>query len=278
MRFTNFESIEKLVDIAISEDLSNGDPSTEVSIDESLVLDFELILKQPGVLSGIDVAEFVFKKIDPKINFNSLIDDRYSDSRVFAKIDGPAKSILSAERTALNFIQRMSGVATSVYEYKKLISDLNVDIVDTRKTIPGWRILDKYSVLAGGGANHRIDLGQMIMLKDNHLNSGNLNEIVKKSKHEYPELKIEVEVENEFQLNEALFLPIERIMLDNWEAKRASEAVKKIRSKNKDIIIEISGGINKETIRSYALCLPDIISIGSVTHSAKALDISLEVA
>ena len=160
----------------------------------------------------------------------------------------------------------------------QLISDLNVDIVDTRKTIPGWRILDKYSVLAGGGANHRIDLGQMIMLKDNHLNSGNLDEIVKKSKHEYPELKIEVEVENEFQLNEVLFLPIERIMLDNWEIKKASEAVKKIRSKNKDIIIEISGGINKESIRSYALCLPDIISLGSVTHSAKALDISLEVA
>ena len=158
MRFTNFESIEKLVDIAVNEDLSNGDPSTEVSIDDSLVLDFELILKEPGVLSGIDVAEFVFKKVDQKIEFHSLIDDRYSESGVFAKIHGPAKSILSAERTALNFMQRMSGVATSVYEYKKLISDLEVDIVDTRKTIPGWRILDKYSVLAGGGSNHRIEV------------------------------------------------------------------------------------------------------------------------
>tara|TARA_B100001996_G_C18303610_1_gene455640 strand:- start:72 stop:590 length:519 start_codon:yes stop_codon:yes gene_type:complete len=172
----------------------------------------------------------------------------------------------------------MSGVATSVYEYKKLISDLDVDIVDTRKTIPGWRILDKYSVLVGGGVNHRIDLGQMVMLKDNHLNSRNLDEIVMKSKDEYPELKIEVEVENESQLDEALILPIDRIMLDNWEPNKASEAVKKIRSKNKHLVIEISGGINKETIRSYALCLPDIISLGSVTHSAKALDISLEVA
>ena len=278
MRFTNFESIEKLVDIAVNEDLSNGDPSTEVSIDDSLVLDFELILKEPGVLAGIDVAEFVFKKVDQKIEFHSLIDDRYSESGVFAKIHGPAKSILSAERTALNFMQRMSGVATSVYEYKKLISDLEVDIVDTRKTIPGWRILDKYSVLAGGGSNHRIDLGQMIMLKDNHLNSGDLNEIVKRSKHEYPELKIEIEVENEFQLDEVLFLPIDRIMLDNWDPKKALEAVKKIRSKNKNIIIEISGGINKETLRSYALCLPDIISLGSITHSVNALDISLEVA
>ncbi len=278
MRFTNFESIEKLVDIAINEDLSSGDPSTEVSIDDSLVLDFELILKEPGVLSGIDVAEFVFKKVDPKIKFHSLIDDRYSEPGVFSKIHGPAKSILSAERTALNFMQRMSGVATSVYEHKKLISDLEVDIVDTRKTIPGWRILDKYSVLAGGGSNHRIDLGQMIMLKDNHLNSGDLNEIVKRSKHEYPELKIEIEVENEFQLDEVLFLPIDRIMLDNWDPKKALEAVKKIRSKNKNIIIEISGGINKETLRSYALCLPDIISLGSITHSVNALDISLEVA
>ena len=278
MRFTNFESIEKLVDIAVNEDLSNGDPSTEVSIDDSLVLDFELILKEPGVLAGIDVAEFVFKKVDQKIEFHSLIDDRYSESGVFAKIHGPAKSILSAERTALNFMQRMSGVATSVYEYKKLISDLEVDIVDTRKTIPGWRILDKYSVLAGGGSNHRIDLGQMIMLKDNHLNSGDLNEIVKRSKHEYPELKIEIEVENEFQLDEVLFLPVDRIMLDNWDPKKALEAVKKIRSKNKNIIIEISGGINKETLRSYALCLPDIISLGSITHSVNALDISLEVA
>ena len=278
MRFTNFESIEKLVDIAVNEDLSNGDPSTEVSIDDSLVLDFELILKEPGVLAGIDVAEFVFKKVDQKIKFHSLIDDRYSESGVFAKIHGPAKSILSAERTALNFMQRMSGVATSVYEYKKLISDLEVDIVDTRKTIPGWRILDKYSVLAGGGSNHRIDLGQMIMLKDNHLNSGDLNEIVKRSKHEYPELKIEIEVENEFQLDEVLFLPVDRIMLDNWDPKKALEAVKKIRSKNKNIIIEISGGINKETLRSYALCLPDIISLGSITHSVNALDISLEVA
>ncbi|MFL2673722.1 MAG: carboxylating nicotinate-nucleotide diphosphorylase [Dehalococcoidia bacterium] len=278
MRFTNFESIEKLVDIAVNEDLSNGDPSTEVSIDDSLVLDFELILKEPGVLAGIDVAEFVFKKVDQKIEFHSLIDDRYSESGVFAKIHGPAKSILSAERTALNFMQRMSGVATSVYEYKKLISDLEVDIVDTRKTIPGWRILDKYSVLAGGGSNHRIDLGQMIMLKDNHLNSGDLNEIVKRSKHEYPELKIEIEVENEFQLDEVLFLPVDRIMLDNWDPKKALEAVKKIRSNNKNIIIEISGGINKETLRSYALCLPDIISLGSITHSVNALDISLEVA
>ena len=278
MRFTNFESIEKLVDIAINEDLSSGDPSTEVSIDDSLVLDFELILKEPGVLSGIDVAEFVFKKVDQKIKFYSLIDDRYSEPGVFAKIHGPAKSILSAERTALNFMQRMSGVATSVYEHKKLISDLEVDIVDTRKTIPGWRILDKYSVLAGGGSNHRIDLGQMIMLKDNHLNSGDLNEIVKRSKHEYPELKIEIEVENEFQLDEVLFLPVDRIMLDNWDPKKALEAVKKIRSKNKNIIIEISGGINKETLRSYALCLPDIISLGSITHSVNALDISLEVA
>ena len=278
MRFTNFESIEKLVDIAINEDLSSGDPSTEVSIDDSLVLDFELILKEPGVLSGIDVAEFVFKKVDPKKKFHSLIDDRYSEPGVFSKIHGPAKSILSAERTALNFMQRMSGVATSVYEHKKLISDLEVDIVDTRKTIPGWRILDKYSVLAGGGSNHRIDLGQMIMLKDNHLNSGDLNEIVKRSKHEYPELKIEIEVENEFQLDEVLFLPVDRIMLDNWDPKKALEAVKKIRSKNKNIIIEISGGINKETLRSYALCLPDIISLGSITHSVNALDISLEVA
>ena len=278
MRFTNFESIEKLVDIAVNEDLSNGDPSTEVSIDDSLVLDFELILKDPGVLAGIDVAEFVFKKVDQKIKFYSLIDDRYSEPGAFAKIHGPAKSILSAERTALNFMQRMSGVATSVYEHKKLISDLEVDIVDTRKTIPGWRILDKYSVLAGGGSNHRIDLGQMIMLKDNHLNSGDLNEIVKRSKHEYPELKIEIEVENEFQLDEVLFLPVDRIMLDNWDPKKALEAVKKIRSKNKNIIIEISGGINKETLRSYALCLPDIISLGSITHSVNALDISLEVA
>ena len=277
MKFINFESVEKLIDIAISEDFANGDPSTEVSIEQSSVSDFILILKEPGVLSGIDVAEFVFKKFNPKINFDSLVEDKYSEPRVFAKINGPVRSILSAERTALNFIQRMSGVATSVYEYKKLIQDLDVDIVDTRKTIPGWRILDKYSVLVGGGSNHRIDLGEMIMIKDNHLNSGNLDEIVNRSKYKFPNLKIEVEVENEDQLDEALFLPIDRIMLDNWSPEKASKAVKKIRSKNKGLVIEISGGINKETIRSYALCLPDIISLGSVTHSARALDISLEL-
>ncbi|MBM01774.1 MAG: nicotinate-nucleotide diphosphorylase (carboxylating) [Chloroflexi bacterium] len=277
MKFKNFESIEKLIDIAINEDFANGDPSTEVSIGQSSVSDFILILKEPGVLSGIDLAEFVFKKFDPRINFDSLVEDKYSEPRVFAKINGPTRSILTAERTVLNFIQRMSGVATTVYEYKKLIQDLDVDITDTRKTIPGWRILDKYSVLVGGGSNHRIDLGEMIMIKDNHLNTGNLEEIVNRSKSNFPKLKIEVEVENEKQLDEVLFLPIDRIMLDNWDPEKASKAVKKIRSKNKDLLIEISGGINKETIRNYALCLPDIISLGSVTHSARALDISLEL-
>tara|TARA_B100001029_G_scaffold175462_1_gene176937 strand:+ start:2578 stop:3414 length:837 start_codon:yes stop_codon:yes gene_type:complete len=277
MKFKNFESVEKLIDIAINEDFANGDPSTEVSIGQSSVSDFILILKEPGVLSGIDLAEFVFKKFDPRINFDSLVEDKYSEPRVFAKINGPTRSILTAERTVLNFIQRMSGVATTVYEYKKLIQDLDVDITDTRKTIPGWRILDKYSVLVGGGSNHRIDLGEMIMIKDNHLNTGNLEEIVNRSKSNFPKLKIEVEVENEKQLDEVLFLPIDRIMLDNWDPEKASKAVKKIRSKNKDLLIEISGGINKETIRNYALCLPDIISLGSVTHSARALDISLEL-
>jgi len=277
MKFVNFESIKKLIDIAINEDIAHGDPSSEVSVKESLKSNFDLILKESGVVSGIDVAKFVFKKFNSEINFEALVEDGFCNPKIIAHINGPSRSILSAERTALNFIQRMSGVSTSTHQYKKLIKDTGVDIVDTRKTVPGWRILDKYSVLAGGGKNHRIDLGEMVMIKDNHLNSGNLEEIVNSSRSKFPNLKIEVEVENDIQLEKALALPIDRIMLDNWEPENASVAVKKIRKCNNKIVIEISGGINKKTIRSYALCFPDIISVGSITHSAKALDISLEL-
>ena len=275
MIFDKIQLVEELINISIEEDLKDGDPSSEI-IYSNPQAKYNLILKEDAVISGIEVFKYIFKKIDKSINFNNFKEDSFYYEGVIGEIIGNESSILSAERTALNFIQRMSSVATATYNLKKLINNQNVQLIDTRKTIPGWRILDKYSVLVGGGKNHRMNLGELIMIKDNHYNEKNLSKIIENGKTKFPNLKIEVEVENFTQLKKVMLENVDIIMLDNWPINKVQEAIKMIRDKNKNILIEISGGIDSNNISEYAKYSPNFISSGSITHSPMSIDLSLE--
>ncbi len=275
MIFDKFHLVEELINIAIDEDLKHGDPSSEI-IYSNPRSNYCLLLKENAVISGIEVFKNIFKKIDNDIEFVNFKEDSFYGKGIIGNVIGNESSILSAERTALNFLQRMSSVASSTNKLKKLINNEKVELIDTRKTIPGWRILDKYSVLVGGGKNHRMNLGELIMIKDNHYDEKNLGKIIENGKSKFPELKIEIEVENTTQLNKVMDEDVDIIMLDNWSLETVGEAIKTIRDKNKDILIELSGGINKENIADYAKYSPDFISSGSITHSPKSIDFSLE--
>ncbi|MEC8750303.1 MAG: carboxylating nicotinate-nucleotide diphosphorylase [Chloroflexota bacterium] len=275
MIFDKIQLVEELINISIEEDLKDGDPSSEI-IYSNPQAKYNLILKEDAVISGIEVFKYIFKKIDKSINFMNFKEDSFYYKGVIGEIIGNESSILSAERTALNFIQRMSSVATATYNLKKLINNQNVQLIDTRKTIPGWRILDKYSVLVGGGKNHRMNLGELIMIKDNHYNEKNLSKIIENGKTKFPNLKIEVEVENFTQLKKVMLENVDIIMLDNWPINKVQEAIKIIRDKNKNILIEISGGIDSNNISEYAKYSPNFISSGSITHSPMSIDLSLE--
>ena len=275
MIFDKIQLVEELINISIEEDLKDGDPSSEI-IYSNPQAKYNLILKEDAVISGIEVFKYIFNKIDKSINFMNFKEDSFYYKGVIGEIIGNESSILSAERTALNFIQRMSSVATATYNLKKLINNQNVQLIDTRKTIPGWRILDKYSVLVGGGKNHRMNLGELIMIKDNHYNEKNLGKIIENGKTKFPDLKIEVEVENFTQLKKVMLENVDIIMLDNWPINKVQEAIKMIRDKNKNILIEISGGIDSNNISEYAKYSPNFISSGSITHSPMSIDLSLE--
>ena len=275
MIFDKIQLVEELINISIEEDLKDGDPSSEI-IYSNPQAKYNLILKEDAVISGIEVFKYIFNKIDKSINFMNFKEDSFYYKGVIGEIIGNESSILSAERTALNFIQRMSSVATATYNLKKLINNQNVQLIDTRKTIPGWRILDKYSVLVGGGKNHRMNLGELIMIKDNHYNEKNLSKIIENGKTKFPNLKIEVEVENFTQLKKVMLENVDIIMLDNWPINKVQEAIKIIRDKNKNILIEISGGIDSNNISEYAKYSPNFISSGSITHSPMSIDLSLE--
>jgi len=275
MNFDKFELIENLVDIAINEDLKNGDPTSEIIFKNSQSK-YNLILKEDAVVSGIEVLKYVFNKVDVNLTFDNFLVDSFHESCILGTICGDEESILSAERTALNFIQRMSSVATATYNLKNLINHPNVELIDTRKTIPGWRVLDKYSVQVGGGKNHRMNLGELIMIKDNHYDENNIKKIIENGKKRFPDLKIEIEVENLSQLKNIINERIDIIMLDNWPLNSVGEAIKFIRDNSPKLLIEISGGIHEGNIAKYAQFAPDFISSGSITHSPKSIDLSLE--
>jgi len=275
MNFDKFELIENLVDIAINEDLKNGDPTSEIIFKNSQSK-YNLILKEDAVVSGIEVLKYVFNKVDVNLTFDNFLVDSFHKSCILGTICGDEESILSAERTALNFIQRMSSVATATYNLKNLINHPDVELIDTRKTIPGWRVLDKYSVQVGGGKNHRMNLGELIMIKDNHYDENNIKKIIENGKKRFPDLKIEIEVENLSQLKNIINERIDIIMLDNWPLNSVGEAIKFIRDNSPKLLIEISGGIHEGNIAKYAQFAPDFISSGSITHSPKSIDLSLE--
>jgi nicotinate-nucleotide pyrophosphorylase (carboxylating) len=275
------KSILKLIKNALQEDVKTGDITTEATISKSKKAIGRFLVKADGIIAGLEIAKTVFKIVDPKIKFEIKIKDgskvKYGD--VAAIVLGKAQSLLTAERTALNFLQRMSGVATSANIYSEKVKHTKAKIIDTRKTVPGLRTLDKLAVKLGGCANHRIGLYDMFLIKDNHIEvAGSITKAVeacvKYNKKHHKKFKIEVETKNLKEVEEALQTKAEIIMLDNFEIEEMRKAVNLIADKRK---VEASGGINLNTVKAIAETGVDFISVGALTHSVQALDISLEI-
>ncbi|MBI20971.1 MAG: nicotinate-nucleotide diphosphorylase (carboxylating) [Chloroflexi bacterium] len=283
MKFS-FDQITELVEMSLEEDSFSKDITSRLLVDKNFIANVSIISKSEGILSGIDLLEFVFHKVDPNI----VLIKKYSDgdkinkSDIIATLNGSLISILSAERTALNFIQRMTGISTITSEYVKLISNYNTKIFDTRKTVPGHRILDKYAVFIGGGVNHRKNLSDGILIKDTHIDhlkskGYSVEKIIDKIKlSNRSNLKIEIEVESLEDAISAAKSQVDIIMLDNMEINLLKETVKKVRDISNTILIEVSGGVNKQNVRSISETGVDIISIGSLTHSVISHDFSLK--
>ena len=276
------KQVEQIVSNALAEDLGSGDVTTEALIPPDLEGKASILVKRDGVLVGIDVAKEVFRQVDPSLHFKALVKDgaKVRKGDVVATVEGKVAIMLRAERTALNFLQHLSGIATETARYVDAVSGTKAIITDTRKTIPGLRLLEKYAVRAGGGRNHRLNLGDGVLIKDNHLavlrSSGvGLGEVVKQARERAPRaMKVEIEVESVKQAREALSAGADIIMLDNMNVKDMGRVVGLVQGR---VLLEASGGITLDNVRSVAEAGVDLISVGALTHSAKALDISLEV-
>lgn len=274
-------TIEEIIEKALSEDIGSGDHTSLSTIPSSARGKARLIVKEDGVLSGMEIAAMVFRKVDPEIVFSPILTDGdiIKKGDIAFTAEGPSASILQAERLVLNFMQRMSGIATSTARYTKELAGLECKVLDTRKTTPLLRELEKMAVRHGGGFNHRFGLYDMIMIKDNHVDfAGGIVQAIDAANHYISErglnLKIEIEVRNFNELDQVLeHGGIDRIMLDNFTPADLKLAVEKI---NKQFETEASGGITLESIRKYAETGVDFISVGALTHHIKSLDLSLK--
>ncbi|MBP5456422.1 MAG: carboxylating nicotinate-nucleotide diphosphorylase [Paludibacteraceae bacterium] len=273
--------IESLLNLAFAEDIGDGDHSTLSCIPADKKGKAKLLIKEPGILAGVEIAKKVFHKFDSNLKMEVFINDgaEVKPGDIAFIVEGKDQSLLQTERTVLNIMQRMSGIATTTRQYVKLLDGLHTRILDTRKTTPGLRVLEKMAVKIGGGVNHRMGLFDMIMLKDNHIDfAGGIENAVNKTKAYLKEkgknLKIEVEVRNLDELRQALAVGgVDRVMFDNFDIPTTKEAVKIV---NGQVETESSGGITIKTLRSYAECGVDFISVGALTHSVKGLDMSLK--
>jgi nicotinate-nucleotide pyrophosphorylase (carboxylating) len=277
----NEEVLNRIIDNAILEDVGDGDHSSQACIPETAIGKVQLLVKEDGVIAGVDIAQRVFKKFDPNIHIETFITDgaTVKQGDVVFIVEGKVLDLLKAERLVLNIMQRMSGIATRTSMYVKQLEGLKTRILDTRKTTPGLREIEKLAVKIGGGVNHRIGLYDMVMLKDNHIDfAGGIEKAVyavhKYLKEKGKELKIEVEVRDFDELNEVLRVGgIHRIMLDNFTPEETAKAVKMINGKYET---ESSGGITLNALRDYAECGVDYISVGALTHHIKSMDLSLK--
>jgi len=274
-------NIDEIIDKALQEDIGGGDFTSLATIPDKTKGKAQLVLKEDGILAGIDVAEHVFRKVDKNIHFRKLITDgsKVKKGDIAFTVEGKSVSILSAERLALNFMQRLSGIATFTHKLVTQLKGLNTKVLDTRKTTPLLRELEKHAVRTGGGENHRMGLYDMIMIKDNHIDfAGGIKQAID-STHRYlaekgKNLKIEIEVRDFDELSQVLECGgINRIMLDNFTPAKLKKAVEIINEKYET---EASGGITLETIRQYAETGVDYISVGALTHHVKSLDMSLQ--
>lgn len=275
------DNIEKIIQSALDEDIQSGDVTTQAIIPESVPGKGKFLIKANGVIAGLSIAQKVFQLADEGIVFNQFIDDGTKVNRgdIAAEVTGKASSILTAERTALNFLQRMSGIATLTNKFVEEISHTKAKILDTRKTVPGLRLLDKEAVRLGGGKNHRISLFDMFLIKDNHIEiAGSITNAVnacrKFQQKRNSNFKIEVETKNLDEVKEALTCNVDIIMLDNFSIDLTKKAVVIIEG---NCLIEASGNINLENVKQVAETGVDFISVGALTHSVRALDISLEI-
>ena len=290
---TNIDNLDELIRMALREDIGDGDHSTLACIPATATGSAKMVAKQDGILCGAEVGERVFVLVDNNLKVNLLKHDgeEIHKGDVVMTIEGPSGSILTAERTALNFMQRLSGIATETHRMVKMLDGLNTKLLDTRKTTPNMRLLEKYAVKCGGGTNHRIGLYDMVMLKDNHIDfAGGIEAAIDRTRNYLKEkgknLKIEIEVRNLEELQRVLdHGGVDRIMLDNFDTTTLREAVKRIHSspKQKEVTgkaevyyeTEASGGITDATLRAYAETGVDFISVGALTHHIKSLDLSL---
>lgn len=275
--------IDDLLTLAFAEDIGDGDATTLSTIPVDEMGRQQLIIKEEGTLAGVDMARRVFQKFDPSLKMTVFIEDgaHVKPGDIAFVVEGPVRSLLQTERVMLNIMQRMSGIATTTARYQKELEGTGAYVLDTRKTTPGMRMLEKQAVKIGGGVNHRIGLFDMILIKDNHTDfAGGIPQAVAQAKAwckaNGKDLRIEQEVRNTDEILQALEAGVDRIMLDNFTPERTREAVKLIRSKNPAVEIESSGGITLDTLRQYGECGVDFISVGALTHSVKGLDMSFK--
>ena len=291
----DLEKIRDIVQLAIKEDIGDGDITSKIFIPGGSETKGMLIAKEAGIVAGLPVAGYVLSQIDENLIFTSNIEDgsRVKKGTIIGSVKGLTLSLLSAERLVLNFLQRLSGIATATNRFAEKIKGYGTQIMDTRKTAPGWRYLEKYAVRVGGGINHRMGLYDQILIKDNHLKAmgsekenGTISRLVRKAREQIENgMLIEVEVEDLCQIKDVVDAGVDIILFDNMEPSKIREAVDIVREieKNQDagtgkaILTEASGNITIENVEEYADAGVDRISVGAITHSARALDISFDI-
>lgn len=270
--------ITYLVKNALAEDIGSGDITTNVIVPERRLAQGTIVLEEDAVIAGLEIAAEVFKQLDKNVRFSAVYKDgaRVLKGKVVAEISGKARALLTGERTALNILQRLSGIATLTNSFVRAVKGTGAKIVDTRKTTPNLRIFEKYAVLMGGGHNHRFGLYDAVLIKDNHISiAGGIRKAVAMARQNIPHtMKIEVEAKSLKEVKDALASGADIIMLDNMSIPMMKKAVSMI---NKKAVVEASGNINLKNVRDTALTGVDIISIGALTHSYKAVQMSMEI-
>jgi nicotinate-nucleotide pyrophosphorylase (carboxylating) len=273
--------IRAAVRLALAEDIGGGDATTLATVPASAKATALMRAREPLVVAGLEFAEIAFQELSPKIKIEKTARDgqKLAAGKILLKISGPARAILTAERVALNFVQRLSGVATLTSQFVVAVRGTRAKILDTRKTTPGWRRFEKYAITCGGGKNHRLGLSDMILIKDNHLAAlrnekpNAIAAAVARAREKFPKLKVEVEADTLKQVEQAVDAGADFILLDNMDLKQLRQAVKIVNGRAK---AEASGGVNLKTVRAIAETGVDFISVGALTHSARAVDIGLD--
>lgn len=271
------DTLDSFIEAALAEDVGAGDVTSDAVISPEMTCRGKIVCKENGVVAGLSVAARVFSLVDERIHFDAKVKDgeRVQEEQIVARIAGPARGVLKSERVALNLLQHLSGVATMTARYVKAVEGTKAKILDTRKTTPGLRGLEKYATRIGGAVNHRMGLYDAVLIKDTHLAlAGGITPALRAVRKAYPDTDINVEVSNIQELEQALADKAPRILLDNFAPGQVREAMQIIRGR---AVVEISGGVQVTNARAYALAGADYISVGALTHSATALDFSLKV-